>query len=98
MKRRLALSLLLASLLLTCFAVTQLQPALLHGRGALDGSFGLRPMSHDCAGLRIAAENLAWLPAGEIRFRLGLFDFRYSVEAQPGGRTFCLGQDLWYGE
>jgi hypothetical protein len=98
MKRRISLSVLIATVIMVCFAVTQLQPALVQGFGAVNGTFGLRPMSHDCAGLRISGDKLAWLPDGDGQGRLWLFAFRYSVPADPSGQTFCLGQDLWYGE
>ncbi|MBE3119300.1 MAG: hypothetical protein IMZ50_11175 [Candidatus Atribacteria bacterium] len=51
MQKRLRLPLLV--LVLACPASTHLQPFLLKSLGALDGSFGLRPMSHACADLRL---------------------------------------------
>jgi hypothetical protein len=49
--------------MLACAASTQLQPFLLKSLGALDGSFGLRPMSHACAGLRLNGASIGWLAA-----------------------------------
>jgi hypothetical protein len=82
-------------------ALTQLQPLVIRAAGAVDGSFGIRPMSHRCLGLKLRSEKgLAGLPAGDVEFHLGWFHFRYSigVEDRSGERPVCLGQDIWYGE
>jgi len=86
-------------LVLACAASTQLQPFLLKSLGALDGSFGLRPMSHACAGLRLNGASIGWLPAADFSFSIGLFSVRYWVdeEAWPE-RPYCIGQDFWFGE
>ena len=99
LKRRFLLPALILAMLLACAATTQLQPWLLHRLGAVDGSFGVRPMSHDCLGLKTEAAALSGLPFADIRFRVGLFSVRYWVRdgASPAMR-YCLGQDVWYGE
>jgi hypothetical protein len=98
MKRSQNLTTILVCCLLLCCAATQFQVTLVRGLGAVNGSFGLRPLSHDCLGLEIAGEKLAWLPDGEWDARIILFTLRYALPADPSGRTYCLGQDLWYGE
>ncbi len=99
MKRRLSLFTVLVTLIVICAGATQLQTALVQGLGAANGTFGLRPMSQGCLGLRLAGEKLTWLPEGDSEARLLLFTFRYQLPADPpADQTFCLGQDLWYGE
>jgi hypothetical protein len=99
MQKCLLLPLLTLILLLTCAVSTQLQPFVLKNLGAVDGSFGIRPMSHKCAGLHLNGTAIDWLPAGDVHFRAGLFSFRYWVDAevQPT-RLYCIGQDIWFGE
>lgn len=95
----LAIPLLIAIFIVACLASTQLQPALLKGMLAVGGSFGLRPMSHQCIGLKVMGESIDWLPAGEYRLTIGRFLIRYRVEEQVRPeRIYCLGQDVWYGE
>jgi hypothetical protein len=77
----------------------QLQPALLRALGAVDGTFGLRPISHKCAGITLTDD---WV-AGALSFtdwwgKFGLFSIRYFVPRDASGRNFCLGQDVWFGE
>jgi hypothetical protein len=89
----------LVLLLLACAASTQLQPVLLRSLGAVDGSFGLRPVSHTCVGLQVDGKTLGWLPAADIRFKVWNFSFRYWVdESISPQRPTCLGQDIWFGE
>ena len=97
-KRPTSLLVILAGLC-ACLLATQLQPAFLRAVHAVDGSFGIRPMSHKCAGLKVLGIHLDWLPAGDVRFKTGLFSFRYWVDekVQPD-RLYCIGQDIWYGE
>ena len=94
MKRKLLLG-----ILLILFVLTQLQLVILHSLGAVDGSFGLRPMTHQCLGLKISGETVARVfPAAEAGTRLGNFSVRYAVGPEAGERTYCLGQDIWFGE
>lgn len=78
MQKRLRLPLLV--LVLVCPASTHLQPFLLKSLGALDGSFGLRPMSRACADLRLNGASIGWLSAADFRFKLGAFSVRYWVD------------------
>jgi hypothetical protein len=80
--------------------LSQFQVILIHNRGAVGGSFGLRPISHDCIGWSAPVERLDWLPNRDVEFHLGLFHFRYSStdENVDSGTPMCLGQDIWYGE
>lgn len=97
-KRTVILSLTLG-LLLACALSTQLQPTLLRAFRAVDGSFGIRPMSHQCAGLRVDGASLGWLPAADVRFSVGWFSIRYWVDEKPwSDRPYCFGQDVWFGE
>jgi hypothetical protein len=82
-------------------ALSQLQPLVLRSVGAVDGSFGLRPVSHRCLGLTLRSEkNLSPLPQGDLEFHFGWFHFRYSIrpEDRTGERSICVGQDVWFGE
>ncbi|NTW09545.1 MAG: hypothetical protein HGA28_08265 [Anaerolineaceae bacterium] len=81
--------------------LSQLQPLLLRSVGAVNGSFGLRPISHKCLGVTLGGpQRTSALPDGDVEFELGLFLFRYFVreEDKLGERPMCLGQDLWFGE
>jgi hypothetical protein len=99
MRKRLRLPLLSLILVLACAATSQLQPFLLKSLGALDGSFGVRPMSHACAGLKLTSASIDWLPAADFRFNVGRFSVRYWVDEEPRpGRLVCVGQDIWFGE
>lgn len=87
----------LAALLL----LTQLQPVLIRAKRAVEGSFGVRPVTHECVGLRLSeAGATRWLPVADFQFRLGRFHFRYVVRPRGAGgaRDYCIGQDIWYGE
>ena len=68
--------------------------------GGVGGSFGLRPTSHRCVGLRIKPKGIVeFLPKGDIEFQIPyIFHFRYFIPHEPLDREFCLGQDVWYGE
>jgi hypothetical protein len=91
---------LLIGLVVSLF-LTQLQPLVLRAAGAVDGTFGIRPKTHQCLGLTLEAEGAASrLPAGDVEFRLGFFHFRYSVSEEAGAaqRPICVGQDIWFGE
>lgn len=77
------------------FLFMQLQPALIRSAGGVAGSFGVRPVSHQCFGLAVTENER--LPAGEFEFTMVLFHFRYSVSHEDE-RSLCIGQDVWYGE
>jgi len=99
MRKRLRLPLLTQILVLACAASTQLKPFLLKSLGALDGSFGVRPMSHACAGLMLNSASIDRLPTAVFRFNVGRFSVRYWVdEGSRSERRYCLGQDIWFGE
>lgn len=75
--RRVVISLLL--LLLLALILSQLQGVLLSSLGAIDGSFGVRPITQGCVGvIAQGAESAARFPRGDVEFRLGLFHFRYA--------------------
>ena len=79
--------------------LTQLQPEMLQLAGAVDGSFGLRPITHKCAGLTPSGDWVeARLSPADWQTKLGRFSLRWYVPEEAGGRDFCLGQDVWYGE
>jgi hypothetical protein len=97
-KRRRNLFILLVVLALL-FLLTQLQPGLLRRSGAVDGSFGLRPTSHKCAGIALRDDWVAaHLNPSDWQGKFGRFSLRWFVPEEAGGRDFCLGQDVWYGE
>lgn len=99
MRKRIVILLLASGLLLACAASTQLQPVVLRSIGAVDGSFGVRPMSHQCVGLRVDGALLGWWPAADVRFSVGRFSIRYWVDEDLlPERPYCLGQDVWFGE
>ncbi len=99
MRKRTVVLFLVASMILACAVLTQLQPTLLHAFRAVDGSFGIRPMSHQCAGIQADGASLGWLPAADFRFTVGRFSVLYWVDkdAWPG-HPYCIGQDVWFGE
>ena len=91
---------LLTFLVITIF-LSQLQPFIVRAAGAVDGTFGVRPVSHRCLGItHEASEGGIWAPVGEVEFTLWLFQFRYTVSEndRSGHRLMCTGQDLWFGE
>ena len=97
-KPSLLLYLLLGSILL-CMIATQLQPVLLRALDAVDGSFGLRPVTHQCVGLRLAGGTVsARFPSADWEGTIGFFHVRYFVTRDATDRDFCLGQDVWFGE
>ncbi|MBI5933357.1 MAG: hypothetical protein HY867_06580 [Chloroflexi bacterium] len=78
---------------------TQLQPIFIRELGAVDGTFGLRPVSHRCAGLTLSGEAVAArFPSADWEGTIGVFRARYHVTREANGREYCLGQDLWFGE
>jgi hypothetical protein len=99
MRKRTPLLTILLYLLLACALFSQFQPALLRSLGAVDGTFGFRPMSHQCAGLQVEGTSLSWLPVADVHFSIGRFSVRYWVNEQPWSEhPYCLGQDVWFGE
>lgn len=97
MSRRARVVLVIAiTLLLT---LTQFQPVFLHWAGAVDGSFGMRPVSHKCAGIRLGGEWVAArLGPADWEAKLGYFSVRYYIPDEAADWDFCLGQDIWFGE
>lgn len=87
--------------ILSLIVLTQLSGMLVAARGGVAGSFGIRLMTHDCIGLRIAAEQVTeLLPEGDLEFHFLLFHFRYAVPTDfaDAEQVFCVGQDIWFGE
>lgn len=92
---------LLLFIFLAFILIMQCQPLLLNAIGAIDGSFGVRRISHHCLGLTLNDESVARiLPRGDVEFHFLLFHFRYAVNPTESStnRAYCLGQDVWYGE
>lgn len=83
--------------LLVIFLLSQLQPWVIERAGGVDGSFGVRPVTHKCLGFTYSANGSGIFPSGEVEFRLIRFYFRYSV-SDDDDRPLCAGQDVWYGE
>lgn len=80
---------------------SQLQPIFVGILGGVAGSFGLRPISHLCLGMRLDKNTaIALFAQGELDFHAGLFHFRYSMiqDDYDSTRELCLGQDIWFGE
>ncbi|MBV6394653.1 MAG: hypothetical protein HFACDABA_00219 [Anaerolineales bacterium] len=72
------------------FALTQLQPFFLNLFGAVDGSFGLRPLSHKCAGIKLSGEWIAArLSPADWEAKLGYFVLRYYVPQNAADWDFC---------
>ena len=91
--------------LLTFLAIaiflSQLQPFIVKAAGGVNGTFGIRPVSHKCLGVtHQASEGDIWPPVGDIEYTLWLFQFRYTVSEydRSGHVLMCTGQDLWLGE
>jgi hypothetical protein len=87
--------------LIIALGLSQLQPFLLRSAGAIDGTFGIRPLSHKCLGFTLESRaGLSRLPIGQVEFKMGLFHFRYAIieKDKSEERPICLGQDLWFGE
>ena len=87
--------------LIAIIFVCQLQPVFVSFLGGVAGSFGLRPTSHLCLGLKFNGNTTTSLfPQGEVEYYAGLFHFRYSITERDNdsNREYCLGQDIWFGE
>ena len=78
-------------------AIWFLQVVVLPHRHAVDGSFGLRPGTHGCIGFAVEPKFVAWLPKGNVELNV-LVHLRYYHPASSDPGTYCLGQDVWYGE
>ena len=99
MKKSRRIGMVILGSILLCLLSAQFQPALLHSLGAVDGTFGLRPVSHKCAGLTLTNKTVTrGFPSADWQGKFGLFSIRYFVTREAGGRGFCLGQDVWFGE
>jgi hypothetical protein len=83
--------------LLVLMLLMQLQPEVVGLAGGVNGSFGVRPVSHKCFGFVVYDLGKGFLRPAELEFRLLRFYFRYSV-AEVNERPLCVGQDIWYGE
>lgn len=83
----------IALILLVLFLQTLMVPLL----GGIGGSFGLRPQNHSCIGITLKQNSIDWLPKGNIEFN-ALLHFRYYVPPQFSEKSYCLGQDVWFGE
>lgn len=91
----------LFTLLVIAIFLSQLQPFIVKAAGGVDGTFGVRPISHKCLGItHQVSEGDFWPPKGDVEFTLWLFQFRYTVSEldRVGSTLFCTGQDLWFGE
>jgi len=91
----------LLTFLVVALFLSQLQPFFVKAAGAVDGTFGVRPRSHECLGItQEASEGDIWPPVGDIELNLWLFQFRYTVSENDrfGHKLMCTGQDLWFGE
>ena len=78
----------------------QLQPAIIHARRGVAGSFGFRPVTHDCIGWIGSADRVSWMPYADFEFHLGWFHYRYSYTQDDlaYGVKMCMGQDIWFGD
>ena len=66
----------LLSFLAVAVFLSQLQPFIVKAAGAVDGTFGVRPISHKCLGItHEAIEGDIWPPTGNVEFNLWLFQF-----------------------
>ncbi len=83
--------------LLVIFLLLQIQTWVVERAGGVDGSFGIRPVTHKCLGFTYLPKGSGIFPSGEVEFNLIRFHFRYSV-SHNDDRPFCVGQDIWYGE
>ncbi len=91
----------LLTFLVIAIFLSQLQPFIVKAAGSVDGTFGVRPVSHRCLGItHVANEGDIWPPVGDVEFTLWLFQFRYNVNEYDRSqhRLMCIGQDLWFGE
>lgn len=75
----------------------QLQPEIVGLAGGVEGSFGVRAVSHKCIGFVVYDVGKGIFQPAELEFRLMRFHFRYSV-SEVNERPQCVGQDIWYGE
>jgi hypothetical protein len=65
---------------------------------AVDGSFGLRTKTHRCIGFTLEPKTAYYFPSGSFSFPL-LFGKKFIYDVGPiNERSYCLGQDMWFGE
>jgi hypothetical protein len=91
----------LLTILVIAIFLSQLQPFIIRAAGGVDGTFGVRPVSHKCLGItHQVTEGDFWPPNGDLEFTLWLFQFRYLVSEKDRSdhSLMCTGQDLWFGE
>ena len=100
MSRRKRRILCVIAILVAILLVLQLQPLVIRARHGVAGSFGLRPVTHDCLGWMSTAQNLSWPPFADFEFHLGYFHFRYAFTRDSflSDVQMCIGQDIWDGE
>lgn len=87
-------------IILVIISVPLLQIVLLSSYNAVGGSFGFRPISHNCVGFKINQETAdKFFPKGDVEFQF-LFHFRYlnPPDSENLNDVFCFGQDIWFGE
>lgn len=86
--------------ILAVLLLLQLQPLIVQARQGVDGSFGYRPVSHECLGWISPADSISWLPFTDFDFQLGYFSYHYSLTKEDfdAGTVMCMGQDIWFGE
>ena len=90
--KKLLPNILFVILLLALFS--QLSPVLVIGYEGIGGSFGIRPITHDCFGIVIGpSSTVRFLPKGDIEFRFIYFHFRYFIPSELVD-PFCVGQDI----
>lgn len=93
-KKRLLLYLIAFAIVYLLFLV--LPYVLFPGSGG--GSFGIRPQSHRCLGLSISARTaMSIFPRGDVRFHFLGKGYEYRIDPD-WDRSYCIGQDVWYGE
>ena len=81
--RRLLVTILV--LLVFLILLSQLQGLLLRSLGAVDGTFGVRPISQGCVGFIANHADAARVPLGNVEFHFGLFhsSSRYFTGSYP---------------
>lgn len=87
----------LVGIVVLIIAIAVMQRAVVPALGGVGGSFGIRPQSHMCIGLPVRSSIIRWLPDGDVGFD-GILDIRYRVTSGMFERTYCIGQDVWFGE
>ena len=90
----------ITAVILAVLLLLQLQPLIVQARQGVDGSFGYRPISHECLGWIVPADSISWLPFTDSNFQLGYFNFHYSLTKEDfdAATVMCMGQDISFGE